>query len=203
MCQPWIVTDTTTATDTTATDRQARIDAICRAAIPVFARQGFRGSSMADLAAAADMSRPALYQYFDNRADLFRVAFGTLLQAGSDAALDALAAPGDTASRLDAYLQRLSGDGYEQLAATPHGDELMEAKLEFAADVAVESSAQAHAGLQTFVAGLSPSDTITDAVFDLLTLSPFGLKRDRPSPSTYRSRLSALAQAAVSLLDEG
>ena len=120
---------------TTANDRQTRIDAICHAAIPVFARQGFRGTSMADLATAAGISRPALYQYFDNRADLFRVAFGALLQAGTDAALEALAAPTDTLTRLDGYLQRLSGDGYEQLAATPHGDELMEAKHEFAADV--------------------------------------------------------------------
>ena len=186
---------------TTANDRQTRIDAICHAAIPVFARQGFRGTSMADLATAAGMSRPALYQYFDNRADLFRVAFGALLQAGTDAALEALAAPTDTLTRLDGYLQRLSGDGYEQLAATPHGDELMEAKHEFAADVAVESYAQAHAGLRAFLADLDATDATTTAVFDLLTLSPFGLKSDRPSPTAYRQRLRSLAQAAVALLD--
>ena len=54
------------------TDREQRVDQIRRAAIPVFASQGFKRTSMADLAEAAGVSRPALYQYFDNRADLFR-----------------------------------------------------------------------------------------------------------------------------------
>lgn len=197
MCQPGAVTDTTT------TDRQARIDAICAAAIPVFASQGFRGTSMADLAAAADLSRPALYQYFDNRADLFRVSFGAMLEKATDAALDALAESTDTAAGLDAFLQRLSGDGYEQLASTAHGDELMEAKHEFAADVAGAAYARAFDGLRRFLATLETTAATSDAVFDLLTLSPVGLKSDRPAPAAYRARLRALASAAVALLDEG
>ena len=52
------------------TRREERIESILRAAIPVFAAQGYRNTSMADLAAAAGVSRPALYQYFDDRADL-------------------------------------------------------------------------------------------------------------------------------------
>ena len=196
MCQPGIVTDTTTATD-----RQARIDAICRAAIPVFARQGFRGTSMADLAAAAGMSRPALYQYFENRADLFRVAFAALLERGTEAALAALAEPASTTDRLDGYLQRLSGDGYEQLAATSHGDELMEAKHEFAADVAQQSYARAFAGLREFVDRTGASAETSAAVVDLLTLSPLGLKSDRPAPDVYRGRLTSLARAAVALVE--
>ncbi|MEM9467386.1 MAG: helix-turn-helix domain-containing protein [Actinomycetota bacterium] len=187
---------------TTATDRQARIDAICAAAVPVFASQGFRGTSMADLAAAADLSRPALYQYFDNRADLFRVAFGAMLERATDAALDALARDTDATGRLDGYLQRLSGDGYEQLAATSHGDELMEAKHEFAADVAGAAYARAHAGLRRFVDDAAASTPAADRAFDLLTLSPLGLKGDHPTPAIYRTRLTSLAQASVALLDD-
>ena len=55
---------------------------------------------------------------------------------GTDAALDALHGADDTRTGIDGFLQRILGDAYEQLAATPHGDELMEAKYEFAADVA-------------------------------------------------------------------
>ena len=188
--------------DTVATDRQARIDAICDAAIPVFATQGFRGTSMADLAAAAGMSRPALYQYFENRADLFRVAFGALLESATDAALEALAEPAGTGERLDGFLQRLSGDGYEQLAANLHGDELMEAKHEFAQDVAAAAYERAHAGLRAFVADTGAPAATAAEVLDLLTLSPFGLQSDRPTPATYRVRLTSLARAAEALLDD-
>lgn len=45
---------------------------------------------MADLARAAGVSRPALYQYFDNRADLFRAAFQAVSEDATDGALAAL-----------------------------------------------------------------------------------------------------------------
>ena len=50
------------------TEPSSRADEIRRAAIGVFAAQGFRRTSMADLAHAAGVSRPALYQYFEHRA---------------------------------------------------------------------------------------------------------------------------------------
>ena len=129
--------------DTPNTERDARVDEIRRTAIPVFAAQGYRRTSMADLAGAAGVSRPALYQYFDNRADLFRAAFQALLEDATDAALAALGGDGTVAERLDFYLQRLSADGYETLAATPFGGELMEARHDFAAEVAEAALARA------------------------------------------------------------
>lgn len=198
MCQPGLMPVTN------ATRREQRTDSIRRAAIPVFAAQGFRNTSMADLAAAAGMSRPALYQYFDDRADLFRAAFDALLQDSSTAALAALNADGTVAERLDGYLQRAYADGYASLAATPFGDELMEARHEFAADVAEAASARARRGLQAFVQSNASVDTRTrKTVIDLLTLSPAGLKGDDPSPRTYRQRLTVLAHAAAGLLETG
>jgi AcrR family transcriptional regulator len=184
-----------------STERGQRADEIRRAAIPVFAAQGYRGTSMAELAEAAGVSRPALYQYFENRADLFRAAFQALLEDATDAALAALDAPGTVARRLDGYLQRASGDGYEALAATPHGDELMGARHEFAADVAEAATERARRGLRAFVnsnAEVSPHRR--SAVIDLLVLSPAGLKADRPTSAAYRRRLTVLAEAAAGLL---
>ena len=48
--------------------------------------------------------------------------------------------PAPLIDQLDGFLQRLSGDAYEQLAATSHGDELM-GKHEFAADIAASTVA--------------------------------------------------------------
>jgi AcrR family transcriptional regulator len=184
--------------------REQRIESILRAAIPVFAAQGFRNTSMADLAAAAGVSRPALYQYFDDRADLFRAAFDAVLRESADAALAALEADGGAIERLDGYLQRAHADGYEALSSTPFGEELMEASYEFAADVAAAAAERTRQGLRDFVKSISTVDADTRSeVIDLLTLSPAGLKSDNPPPATYRARLRALARAAAKLLDPG
>jgi AcrR family transcriptional regulator len=184
--------------------REERIDAILRASIPVFAAQGFRNTSMADLAAAAGVSRPALYQYFDDRADLFRAAFDALLQDAADAAIAALQADGGVIERLDGHLQRAYADGYEALSSTPFGEELMEASHEFATDVAEAASERTRQGLKDFVESISTVDADTRSeVIDLLTLSPAGLKGDHPPPATFRARLRALARAAARLLDPG
>lgn len=184
------------------TRREERIAEILGAAIPVFAAQGFRGTSMADLATAAGMSRPALYQYFENRADLFRAAFEVVLQDSADAALAALEVEGGVFERLEGYLERAHGDGYEALASTAFGEELMEARHEFAADVAEAAFERTRQGLREFLTSLSTVDPSTrKEVIDLLLLSPAGLKGDHPSPATYRNRLRALARAAARLLD--
>ncbi len=184
-----------------ATDRERRVDEIRRAAIPVFAAKGFRGTSMADLAKAAGVSRPALYQYFDNRADLFREAFQVFLEDSTDAALAALDIDGTVGERLDGFLQRAWGDGYESLAATPFGGELMEAQHEFAEDVAAAAYGRARSGLGAFVESATDAAPAarTEAT-ELLWLAPGGLKGDQPSPAAFRSRLTVLANAAAGLL---
>lgn len=184
----------------TPTDRELRIDQVRRAAIPVFAAQGFRGTSMADIASAAGVSRPALYQYFENRADVFRGAFDAMLNDATDAALAALDAAGEPAERFDGYLQRAFGDGFEALAATPHGAELIEAKYEFADDVAQAAHERARAGLRADLKRSGLQGALASRVIDLLLLSPVGLKSDQPSPPEYRRRLTALAAAAASLV---
>ncbi|MGD8685112.1 MAG: helix-turn-helix domain-containing protein [Chloroflexota bacterium] len=187
---------------TTTTRREQRADEIRRAAIAVFARQGFRRTSMADLAAAAGVSRPALYQYFDDRADLFRAAFDAVLQDSADAAVAALQDRGTVTERLDGYLQRAYADGYEALSSTPFGAELMEARHEFAADVAEAASERTRHGLRRFVGSLPMAQTrMRSQVIDLLTLAPAGLKGDHPSPAIFRARLSTLAQAAARMLE--
>ncbi len=198
----FVVAPETDAAPDRDAERAARIEAVRRAAVPVFAAQGFAATSMADLAEAAGVSRPALYQWFANRADVFRAAFGAVLDDAADAAVAALDADGTVAERLDRFLQRANGDGYEALAATPHGAELLEAKHEFAADVADRANERARDGLRTFVDGPGRADAATRAeVVDLLLLAPGGLKADAPAPAVYRARLATLARSAAALLE--
>lgn len=179
-----------------------RAEQIRRAAIPVFAAQGYRRTSMADLADAAGLSRAALYRYYDNRADVFRAAFDAILNDSTDAALAALHADGTTSERIDGFLQRANGDGYEGMASTQFGDELMEGRQEFAADVAAAAAERAQEGLRTFVRGTAVAGSIPVVrVIELLTLAPAGLKGDEPTPDVYRERLAMLAASAAALLE--
>lgn len=185
---------------TTDSVRDQRIEEILRASIPLFAKRGFRKTSMAHIADAAGMSRPALYQYFTDRADLFAAAYVMLLEEATDAALAALAQPVSLAAQLDGYLQRISGDGYAALSATKYGDELIEARHAFAAEAATAAVKRAHKGLRDHLKATTSDQQSQDRALEILTLSTVGLKQDLPTPAAYRRRLTFLAGAVARAL---
>ena len=66
---------------------------ILEAALRTFERYGFRKTSMDDVAAAADISRPGLYLHFPSKQELFRATVLRALEADLAAAQQALADP--------------------------------------------------------------------------------------------------------------
>jgi len=50
------------------------------------------------------MSRPALYQYFENKGDLFACAFAALVEGAADRAVAALDEPGAAIASVDSSL---------------------------------------------------------------------------------------------------
>ena len=156
---------------------------------------------MANIADAAGMSRPALYQYFRDKNDIFTSAFVALFDNLVDQALLALALHGTTAEQLDGFLQRYEGDLWQRMAASPHADEIVKAK---SADVAVAVGtvvARLTDGLATYLEKRSPHTETRAEWVELLRWSPKGLTYDRPSVETYRRRLTALARAVAADLD--
>lgn len=181
--------------------RAARLESIRRAAIGVFTERGYTGTSMANIAEAAGVSRPALYQYFRNREDVFRSALGMVLDDVNRLALAELGAEGSVVARLEGYLQRGYGDLYEMLSVAANGDEILDAKHSLAADVFEVAQRQRRSGLEQFLTTVSDGDPAAVArAADLLELAPLGLKADQPDMSTYRVRLTALATAASGFL---
>lgn len=65
----------------------ARREQILDVAVDVFGRSGYYGASMNDIAEAAGVTKPVLYQHFDSKSDLYRA----LLGAVGDRMLDAIA----------------------------------------------------------------------------------------------------------------
>lgn len=76
--------------DSSRTAAAARQDEIVDAAIPVFLRFGYKKASMDAVAAAAGLSRQAVYLHFPGKEALFHAVVGKLSQATGQAAHDAL-----------------------------------------------------------------------------------------------------------------
>lgn len=178
-------------------DEQQRRAVIHAAAVRQFSTNGFAGTSMGQIAAAAGMSRPALYLYFKNKQDVFASAFAALLDDAVDRALAALDGPGSTAEQLDGFLQRFDGDLWEQMAASPHSDELIDAKYRHAADSTAGALDRLHRGLVARLRRTGADRATRAGWVEVLELSPKGFKLDRPSVAAYRRRLTTLARGVA------
>ncbi len=176
------------------TDRRAVIHA---AAIREFSARGYSATSMANIADAAGVSRPALYQYFQNKGDIFASAFEALMNQCVDRSLESLQAPGTLADQLDGFLQRFDGDLWEQMAASPHSQELLDAKYEHAAHVGIGPMQRLHKGLSTHLRTTGAPSARRAEWAEMLELSPKGFKIDQPSVAVYRRRLTALARSVA------
>jgi AcrR family transcriptional regulator len=75
-----------------------------KAALATFARFGYRRTSMEALAQAADMSRPALYQYFRNKETVFREMTQWALYRSTDDAEAAARTARTPAAAIEAIL---------------------------------------------------------------------------------------------------
>ncbi len=62
----------------------------------VFWRNGYAGTSMADLTDATGLTKPSLYLAYGNKEDMFKASLGNYLQLQSEAIGSALEAPGKT-----------------------------------------------------------------------------------------------------------
>jgi AcrR family transcriptional regulator len=67
---------------------------VLEAALPVFARHGYRKTAMDDVAKAADISRPGLYFAFSSKPELFRATVQHSLDSSIAAAERALSGSG-------------------------------------------------------------------------------------------------------------
>lgn len=168
---------------------------ILDSALAKFSAYGFARTSMADIASGAGMSRPALYQYYANKEEIFREMLGRILDEAADRAIAALETDGPLVAQLDGFLQRWTGDLLEQLRSTEHGADLIEAKTGHAKPVADVVHKRVHDALHVHLRTQAPdrAETLTEMVL----LSPIGLKADNPSMAKLRRRLTALAEAVA------
>lgn len=163
---------------------------------------------MANIAEAAGMSRPALYQYFRNKHDIFTSAFVNLLSDHVERALAALATPGDVDEQLDGFLQRFEGDLWQHLAASAHADEILHVKNDAVAAAISDVVARLWHGLANYLLDVHPGSSAIHKTrradwLDVLRYSPKGLKSDHPAVETYRRRLLVLGRGVAAEITAG
>lgn len=169
-----------------------RRDEILDAALVAFSTYGTAKTTMADIAGAVGVSRPALYQYFDDKEDILVAVVVRVMGEAARKAIAELSKPGSLQEQLDGFLQRWFGDPMAGLRSSAHGADLVELKTGRAKPAFDEISGTVREAIVRHldVAG-SPH------LAEVLLLAPIGLKSDDPSTAAYRRRLAALATAVA------
>lgn len=116
------------ATDT----KRARI---IEGAMRVFLAYGYQRTTMDDIARAAEVSRPALYLLFRNKADIYREIGTGLLENSVETARIALGANAPFAERMTTAIERSLIDMIRTFSQSPHGAEILDMKNSLAGDL--------------------------------------------------------------------
>lgn len=98
---------------------------ILDAAYVCFVRHGVRKTTMEDIAVAAGMSRPAVYQYVRNKQDVFRRLAARVLDDALGRAREAAVQDGTLTQRLDRILAVKLATTQRLFRDSPHAAELI------------------------------------------------------------------------------
>jgi len=179
-------------------DREKRFRVVT-AALSAFSRFGYRRASMADIAAAADMSRPALYLVFPNKVAVFRALAGMLLADAMTGAEAAWTEDMDPAEGLATAILAKDLPIHQLLAATPHAGEILAEAKTLADDLHRATAARFAELVTTRLAAAGDQNAAASA--RLIANAADGLKHAGLEQATYIedvTRLAALVAAAAS-----
>lgn len=100
-------------------DKEAKRAEITTAAIEVFARKGFQGAAVDDIAVAAGVSKGTLYGYFENKEDLFYASFRAFEGEVVKDFQDATDAPISTGEKLTASFSSIAETLHQHIELFP------------------------------------------------------------------------------------
>jgi AcrR family transcriptional regulator len=107
MTAPTPAPTTTTPTTTPTTGRVDKHRAILDAALDVFARRGYADTSLDDVAEAAGVAKPTIYNHFGDKAGLFAAVVESASEASNKKVADVIASTSTTPDDLRAELETL------------------------------------------------------------------------------------------------
>lgn len=102
-------------------------------ALRVFLSYGYQRATMDDIARAAEMSRPALYLLFKNKADIYRAIGQRMFEISAQGIATVMRREGSLGERLNMAIDQCMLEMMCQIQGSPHGAELLDLKNELAA----------------------------------------------------------------------
>ncbi|MFW2545017.1 TetR/AcrR family transcriptional regulator [Primorskyibacter sp. 2E107] len=186
---------------------QGKRQAVLEAAFGVFAQYGFRRASMGDIARAAGMSRPALYQYFEGKEDIARSLVTGFYDEACATISAALGAPGPVSEQLRSAFRAKSGRAMEILLRSPHGADMLDVGNAIAAHEAAEGRARMVAVFADWLEGQARAGCIRlddppEALADSMIAALEGAKAAGRSPDydSYLAHLDRMARIFAAAL---
>jgi len=181
-------------------------DAILKAALEAFGRDGPRAASLSQIARAAQVSRPTLYARYPDKAHLFRAVLERECEAALAASREAAAIPGPFEDVLGRMLVGYYGSLYDSVHGLPKMEILLYA--EQTEDVIVRTRNEFRKGLRRMIraqieAGGVDKDRMGMSIprlVDHICLTPQALKAESPSRTRHRRDLSEFARLMAQAL---
>lgn len=172
-----------------------RVERILDAAYGCFTRHGVRKTTMDDIATAAGMSRPAVYQYVRNKEDAFRRLAARIFDGALAQARLAATADGTLTQRLDRVLAVKLGVTQQLFRDSRHASELIGETARVSADLDRAFMAEMSDLLTTTIidaaaqADLALGASNAREVAELALALTRGLEADLSDPYRPRERL--------------
>lgn len=173
---------------------------ILQAGMKAFLAYGYSRVTMDQIAQTAEMSRPALYLLFKNKADIYRALAAKLVSESFEKARVALEADGTFGERVNAAVETCMISAYADIAASPHGAEILDAKSTLASDLLVSWKRDLGAIVQSAIereaqrtgVDLAASDLSAEILSQFLLDGIEGMKHRLTDPDQQRKALRGL-----------
>jgi TetR/AcrR family transcriptional regulator len=175
------------------------IDRILDAAYACFTRHGVRRTTMDDIAAAAGMSRPAVYQYVRNKDDAFRRLATRLFDGAMARAHAAAESTKPLPERLYQLMTAKLDLTVKLTQDSPHAAELLDAGARLSGDLGEKFLTEMRQLLITTIGSLDHDGTDAPEIAEILLALIHGLEADLANPQRTRRRL----RLAIELLLAG
>ena len=165
---------------------------ILKAAMRVVSAYGFKRTSMEDIAQEAGVSRPAIYQLFRNKDDVFLSCIDMVIEDAFDVAKAAIVGVTGAKAQVAAYLTAYMGYYHQLLVTGPHGQELLDVNSRLGAGQTKQAQARFIKELNRMMGQGADAEA-----GHILTLAASGIKFQTADATTLRARLTTLVERFV------
>jgi AcrR family transcriptional regulator len=165
-------------------------------AFHVFTRYGYQRTSMADIASAAKLSRPALYLLYKNKADVFCSLAQSLFTQALQAAQSAWPAQADPISGLSAAILAKDLPFFQLLKMSPHGAEIIATGESLSAALVRDYEARFALLVTERLEPFGPLETI-ERLARLLSSACHGLKHTAHDEEDFKQSVALLARLLI------